>query len=312
MSNLVNFLNDKEEVIPSYQLKWFTDNPSIMLGHKESAPLRLKQIEKDIKKVGYSTQNMGAAEYHNFPGISSTGIRDYINDRKLYEWRLKYKNNLKKEEKLSLHFHIGHAVHSVLTGNGKIVSEEQVRRDSRFSSFDLKAMELALDNIYMLRDKDFEMVKTWIDGCIGNSVISLMFNNPMGIYEQAIFCKCPETGLLLKFCPDVLDAREGIIVDIKTSADWQHWETTVRKYGYDKQAAFYLYCCNIALGENVVKNFSFLYLSKKIPYRISIKKILPKTMQEAMDDVILGLTHLKKSLLNDDWGSIVNENVEWA
>ena len=309
MSRLINFLDNKEELgILEYQLRhWVNLRP------RSNNEIELvEKIEREIVERGFfidESRLINSIQYHDLPGVSSSGFRNYLSDTKLYEYHLKNW----KEKKYKTHFQIGQAIHAALTGTGNVISESERQKKNKFlHSFELEAVRLAKENIYLLKDKDFEFVESWINTCNSSNLIKGIFKNKKSLYEVPFFCLCKETGLLLKFTPDILDTDNRVIVDIKTSQDFMSWERTVDRYSYDIQNAFYLWVAECIWGEGAIKDFLFLYLSKVPPFRVSPKAISKARIEDSKFRVIEGLYKLKNSMKNDSWGSLVSSEIEYA
>ena len=97
--------------------------------------------------------------------------------------------------------------------------------------------------------------------------------NSGGIAEQVSVWEDKDTGVLCKCKADYVNLEEGYIVDIKTTTDANPdtFVHTIRKYGYDKQSAFY----SDAFG---VKDFYFIVIEKTNPYNIGVYKCSEETM----------------------------------
>lgn len=247
-------------------------------------------------------------QYHRLPGISSSGFRDFLCDKQLLLYNLK-----KQKDKPATkgHFFIGHAIHAVLTNTGKIKAESEEGMLTK-SQMEVQRVKLRSQNIFLLKDSDFEMASSWINSCKSSEITKGLFDNPKALYEVSFFTFCKTTGLLIKFCPDIIDLENRVIVDLKTSAGWQNWERTVEQYDYDIQKMFYLYCSDCVFGENKVTDFVFLYLSKKPPFRVSPKGIGLEQSKLAKGKVKAGLVDLKFSFQNGYWGSLVDQDIEYC
>ena len=311
MSKLIKFLENKQEKqrIFSYQIDYWI-NASIP--RSDSDIEIVKEIEESIFKKGYYADEKGlinAQKYHDLPGISSSNFRDYFSDPKLFEYNIKNP----KPKKYKSHFQIGHAIHAALTGTGKVISESDRQKKNRFlHSFELEAVKMAKENIFLLKDKDWEMVKSWIDTCNNNDLTETIFKNKNSLYEVPMFTLCKETGLLLKFTPDILDTENKVIIDLKTSQGWQSWQRTVDQYGYDIQACFYLWVSECIFGVNAIKDFIFLYLSKVPPFRVSPKAISKERLYNLKFEVLKKLCWLNDNMRHNSWGSLFSKDIEYA
>ena len=126
-----------------------------------------------------------------------------------------------------------------------------------------------------------------------------------------MFVQCPQTKLLLKFCPDILIPKENIIIDVKTASGYEDWGRQVMKYNYHIQAAFYLYCleCMASVGLEYDK-FTFIVFEKSPPYKIRIKQIGKGPLLEARKIIIETLHRIKESYETKSFESLVDEDVD--
>lgn len=305
--NPFDLLNKKDGEIPPHQIRYFLD-------YKTSNPgsvSMVKKIEKAIDNSGYFVEGpdvINSTYYHILPGISSSGLQDFLVDKKLFEYNLK---NIKTDVRVKKHFHIGQAVHAVLTGTGKIISKYEYLKDKKGVNFSLDQARLVKDNIYLIDDKDYQMIETWVKGCMESDHVSSIFNSNMASYESSIFTRCKESGLLIKFRPDVLDVSRNVIVDIKTDSGLNRWPWVVDERGYAIQQAFYLYCCEMAFNVRI-RDFVFLCLSKRPPYRVSVKAIKKARIDELIKKIPNILVDMDTHLRIDGWGSIVDDEIEYA
>jgi hypothetical protein len=91
-----------------------------------------------------------------------------------------------------------------------------------------------------------------------------------GRSETSVFWIDEETGFYCKCRPDRIPCGDhGVIVDVKTtqSADKRSFAHTVNRYGYDRQAAFYIDGFN-AVCSAKVDAFIFIAVEKEPPYKV--------------------------------------------
>lgn len=314
MSGLINYFDKKENGddngIPGFQLRYFWGENVT----SQEVDL-IKEIDEEFtrRKVNFLSKTpyeVNSTLYHRLPGVSSTGIREFIQDKKLFEHNLKM--NDRKKGKQKEFFFIGDAIHQCLLGNGKIISESEHSLRVGPYHIDFERIELMKKNVFLIKNSDYDMVESWINTCKQNKTISKLFSSKFILTESPVFSLCKNSGLLIKFCPDLLDVDKGMILDIKSSADWENWERSVDRYGYDVQAAYYLYCADMAFGVGTIKSFYFLYLSKKAPYRVSIKAIRPKRVLQRKKEIPVILRDMADCMRKNEWGSLVSNEIEYA
>jgi exodeoxyribonuclease VIII len=96
--------------------------------------------------------------------------------------------------------------------------------------------------------------------------------------ELSLFVTDPTTGLQLKIRPDAI-TRNGWLLDIKTTSDARDakFKWSVRDYGYDHQAAFYLKCLRL-LPPEVLPNIEIrgqllVLIENEAPYAARVVRI---------------------------------------
>lgn len=93
--------------------------------------------------------------------------------------------------------------------------------------------------------------------------------------EKSVVWRDPNYNLMVRGRLDAYHEERGYVLDIKTIADVDSFEKQVLKYGYHKQAAFYI----DGLKANLKKDFDFYWLAveKNAPFLYRILKA-DKTM----------------------------------
>jgi hypothetical protein len=94
-----------------------------------------------------------------------------------------------------------------------------------------------------------------------------------GVRETSGFVKDPETGLILKFRPDLI-SEPGYIIDYKSARDasrpafWQEIFKEWKRF-YVLSAAHYAYCAKL-MGLPRSDELTYIAIEKKKPYGINI------------------------------------------
>lgn len=126
-----------------------------------------------------------------------------------------------------------------------------------------------------------------------------------GHNERSVFAKDPETGVLVKCRPDsdtVIGGRR-VLADLKTteraSADDFMW--SAYRYGYFRQAPFYMDVCNWEGSEPPVEDFFFIAVEKEPPYGFIIYQAAPRLMSRGRDAYRTALNTYAQCLASDTW-----------
>jgi hypothetical protein len=115
--------------------------------------------------------------------------------------------------------------------------------------------------------------------------------------EVSVWRTCPETGLLLKGRLDLVfsDASgRTVIADIKTCEDAREFPRDARKWGYHRQAAWYL----DLLG---VSAFLFIAVEKAAPYGIRVFQIDEESLERGREIYRANLRTLRECTDSGNW-----------
>jgi len=99
-----------------------------------------------------------------------------------------------------------------------------------------------------------------------------------GIRERSIFANDPETGVLAKCRPDAEKTSPRILIDLKSTEDASQdaFMWSAYRYGYWRQAAFYLDVCGWAEPDNAPEDFFFIAFEKEAPFGHMIYQASPR------------------------------------
>lgn len=131
-----------------------------------------------------------------------------------------------------------------------------------------------------------------------------------GHVERSIFANDPETGVLVKCRPDIDTIITGrrVLADLKTteSARPDDFMWSAYRYGYFRQAAFYMDVCNAESlfnesGEPIIDTFYFIAVEKEPPYAYIIYEAAPRFLQRGRDAYRSALNEYAQCLATDTW-----------
>ncbi|MCK4525928.1 PD-(D/E)XK nuclease-like domain-containing protein [candidate division WOR-3 bacterium] len=135
-----------------------------------------------------------------------------------------------------------------------------------------------------------------------------------GTPEMSIFWDDPGTHLVCKMRPDYLRA-DDIMIDLKSSqaGSPQGFLREVRRWGYDRQAAWYergLNAAYQAAGVNRrVEAFIFIVVENFSPYETAIYMLSDEIIETARQQIDIDLEKYIKCIKNNVWPGYVNEIV---
>jgi len=247
--------------------------------------MNIKDLEKyDFKKVGNAiiVKDLPNDVYHAGLGVSSSSIRRF-GESQLHaiEQKLESSPTLK----------FGTAAHSYL-----LEGEEAFKRDvvimtgSPYTKANKELKEeYEANGLIVLKESDMEIIQGMKDNMIyeGNAYINAkdkIAESSIYWYEDDVICKCRPDVLCKPIDKPRVD-NEIIIVDYKTtqSCDPRQFGYSVRKYGYDLQAAFYRR--GVEAAGYKVKEFVFVAQEKVHPYAAKVFRITQEHMDYAWHTV---------------------------
>lgn len=167
----------------------------------------------------------------------------------------------------------GSALHCLLLEGEEAFYQEFIvppKIDMRTNAGKQMAADIAATGLTWVKEEDFECMKGIVNAVTTHPIASVLMKE--GISEQSVFWTDRETGMLCKCRPDrIPDGDKGVIVDIKTTKDaaYQAFTNSVIKFGYHRQAAFYLNGYNAASGKEA-DAFVFVACEREIPYRVEV------------------------------------------
>lgn len=125
----------------------------------------------------------------------------------------------------------------------------------------------------IVKQEDFVTLTGMLQSMSSHKVVRNMIKE--GLRETSASATCPETGLVLKFRPDLITSR-GHIVDHKTTRDARYWYFYNQIFSdkgqnrfYVLSAAHYSYCAKL-LGLPQYNAFTYIAIEKTPPYGINV------------------------------------------
>ncbi len=117
-------------------------------------------------------------------------------------------------------------------------------------------------------------------------------------YEESLRWTDPDTGML---CKCRIDAFGSIALDIKTASDPapSQWDWDARKFGYHRQAAFYL--AGLQANGHVHDKFRFIVVRSSFPYEVAVRRAPLGWMQKGHIDNMEALRDIQARHAMNSW-----------
>ena len=118
-------------------------------------------------------------------------------------------------------------------------------------------------------------------------------------FEKSLFWRNPETGIMCKARPDILNY--GIVADLKSCADAspRAFQRSAAKYGYFLQAGM-IFEAMQTLGFPL-KAFIFICIEKTLPYSIGIYTLECSALEKAIEQYRTLMSKMKLCLDTNYW-----------
>lgn len=250
------------------------------------------------------------AEYHAAPGLSSTGLREYMTSP------AHFRHRLERDEA----YNLGAVIHACLLENGTFdkwyfADAALIRALERKWAKDGKKVEkpratkeykdarelLEASGRTMVKDADYESAQEIVKRVHADPTASGLLTLPNSHREISGFVTDP-LGILLKYRPDILTPAVRIIPDLKSisrgMSERELWAVTKAR-GWLTQAGFYLYCHHLLTGEQY--EWCFLFVETKPPNAIRIRTVPQEMIDRAQGWFLPYLPEYKKHLARDEW-----------
>lgn len=235
-------------------------------------------------------------EYHaDKSAISSTDVKTVAKST-LFHWKNMQRRN-------STAFDQGSAVHALL-----LEPEKQLvlrgPKDRRGNAWKDAYAEAEAAGKVLLPEGEYYEAEAMAQAALFTPAVSILLQDENLVAEASIFAECPETGLKLKCRPDGFIADAGIVLDIKTAQDVSPhgFAKAVNQYGYDLQAAFYIYVLQLA-GYQDVDSFIFIGIEKSAPYCVQVHELSEMYLASAHNRMMAALRKIQIANETNDFGT---------
>jgi len=148
-----------------------------------------------------------------------------------------------------------------------------------------------------ITDEQYELIMQMSDGVHSNADAHTLLRN--GIPEAVV--RTEYNGILCQIRIDWLAPEYGL-VDLKTCDDLTYFEADARRYGYQRQMAFYraVYASAARLQASAVPVY-IIAVEKREPFRAGVWKPSESTLALAETEINNALTRMAVCFENDLW-----------
>jgi len=242
-------------------------------------------------------------EYHNkelHPHISSSDVKT-VYGKSLLHWA-------GQEYKESPVFDMGKAVHSLILEYEKkaVVRGPADRRGNKWKEAKQQAEQ---QGKIILTERDYDSALEIAESALLNSeFLRDIISKKNFISEASIFTTCKKTGMLIKCRPDGLlvplkEKTKGVMIDIKTTQDAspEGFQRELKRYNYDLQIAFYLWCMKCA--SLPCSEMYLIAIEKTPPYAVGVHVLSEIYIKHAEKRMFQTLEKMKNAETSQDFST---------
>lgn len=246
--------------------------------------------------------DLSSDAYHAAPGISNSGL-SIISERTPAH----YKASLDTVRTATPAMQAGSRLHSAVlepelfTQCYAVAPKFDLR--TNVGKADKQAWEEANPNRTAISGDEYSQSMFIADVLHGNAFVRELLRG--GHNERSVFARDPVTGVLVKCRPDADTTITGrrVLSDLKSTEDAspEGFMWSAYRYGYFRQAPFYMDVCNAEGSEQSVDSFFFIAVEKEPPYAYIIYEAAPRFLQRGRDAYRSALNEYARCVETDTW-----------
>ena len=258
------------------------------------------------------TTNEKDTDYHNSPGISSSGLK-LFHDSPIKYWA-KYicPDPDSDDEKDKPHFAIGKAGHCKVLEPHRFESDfvampEGIDKRSKDGKAFWKELKTKYPEATIMKNSELALAKKCGDSIL-NSRYGKLISSGIGCAETSIRWVDPDTEVHCKIRPDWFLAPldkvpNGMIIDLKFSdgSDEDSFRKSVENFGYYIQNAFYCLGYQAYYSTKDLPKFIFVVVDKNYPYTVENYELSLEFIEMGLAVIKNRLPQFKECLDSGKW-----------
>lgn len=216
-----------------------------------------KDLTEEIARQGVFVRNMPNEDYHQFAGISNSGLSLVARSPAHYAYRSAFQQTRAMD--------IGTAFHTALLEPERFSSEYMTVKginDRRKAEYNAAAK--VYGKHATLTDNEGASVDVMVESVRSNPDANAVLSEP-GYAELSAFVEDPETGVLMRCRYDWITATHKVI-DVKKTQDCRQraFSRSVFAYRYYVQEAMYRHIFELIMGVQL-EDYHFLAIEEQPP-----------------------------------------------
>lgn len=246
-------------------------------------------------------------DYFDIPALSASGINKFLLKSPLHFWEGCAFNPNRVQAEPTDEMCFGILCHAILFEPERLEEDFAVSpkfdRRTKVGKADSKQFEKLNDGKTIVSEEDYSKAHKMIEALRKNSAAFKLIGNG-----------CPEMPIMwgngLKRKAKLDYSREGLILDYKTAtdADINSFERSVIKYGYHRQAAWYMEGVEATTGERP-RGFVNIVQDKDTPGAVGIYSMPEDFIQQGHRENQWAARQIERRLENGDWKAFREEIV---
>lgn len=216
-----------------------------------------RDLTEEKARAGCFVTGMSNEAYHNYKGVSNSGLKLVSQSPSHYAYRSDFKETRNME--------IGSAFHTALLEPERYAAEYMtVKGIFVRTATEYKQAAKIYGKDKTLTDQEGAGVDVMVEAVRNNPDAYPLLSEP-GYAELSAFVQDPETGVLLRCRYDWMTKTQHVI-DVKKTQDCQQsaFQRNAYKYGYHMQDAMYSHVFELITGEQL-ESFRFLAIEEQPP-----------------------------------------------
>ncbi|MGB6080281.1 MAG: PD-(D/E)XK nuclease-like domain-containing protein [Xanthobacteraceae bacterium] len=238
------------------------------------------------------------------PGVSSSGLRTIEAKSPAHYYATSYLNPDRLPEEPKDHFSFGKAAHTLLLGEDGFRDQFVTRPDEWDSwrtkaSQEWKAAQIAAGRT-VLNPQDVVAIRHIAKQLAADPLVQSGILQ--GKVEHSLIWQDKVTGVWLKSRPDVIPSADGVLVDLKTTADAspEAVVNSIKTYGYALQGALAGMGMEATLGVKMT-DFVLVWIEKSAPFAVSISPVDPEWIYWARRQLRRAIDTFAKCVETNEW-----------
>lgn len=282
--------------------------------------MKLETIQWDGKRITKPGMYSGIPMdiYHSQaicegPSVSSGGLRTIFGESPMHFFDTWSGNPNRIEPKDARHFVLGRATHHLVLGEPFFASVFCVEPERIYTADDgwvnwhasrtecknWKAKRIKEGRTIIKRD-EVEALKGMAKAICAHPFYQAGLLQ--GLIERSLIWRDKDTGIWLKWRPDVIPRASADFGDLKTTTSvlWHDLMRTIADFGYYQQAALGRWACREVLkGE--MASFTYLFVEKGRPYAVRDVRLIDEDLQRGENANRAALDLMARCLQRSEW-----------